>query len=225
MARLGTASHGVVTRRELLGLVKGKAPPPEVVSQTERRVPGLRTRRCRHLNPRDRTEYRGVPVTTVPRTLVDLAAELPLSDLARACHEAGVLFRTRPRDVDAALVRRPNSRGAANLRAVMRGDARVTLSKLERAFLELLREHGLPLPETNRVAGGHRVDCRWPEHRVTVELDSYRFHNSRYSWEQDRRREREARKRLDHFRRYTYGDVVEDQGYVVEELEALLHSA
>ncbi|MBA3839026.1 MAG: hypothetical protein H0X55_01815, partial [Thermoleophilaceae bacterium] len=40
----------------------------------------------------------------------------------------------------------------------------------------------------NRPAGGRRVDCRWPAHPVTVELDSYRFHHSRHAWEQDRRR-------------------------------------
>ena len=105
-----------------------------------------------------------------------------------------------------SLARRPNARGAANLRAVMSGEARVSLSRLESRFLELLREHGLPLPQTNRPAGGRRVDCRWPEHRLTVELDSYGFHNSRYSWEQDHRREREAYARGDQFRRYTWGE-------------------
>jgi hypothetical protein len=98
----------------------------------------------------------------------------------------------------------------------------VTLSTLERAFLRLLRAEGLPLPQTNRVASGRRVDCRWPELRVTVELDSYQFHNSRHSWEQDRRREREARSRGDEFRRYTYGDVLEDTRYMLPELRNLL---
>ena len=65
------------------------------------------------------------------------------------------------------------------------------------------RKNGLALPETNRVAGGRRVDCRWPERRLTVELDGYRYHRSRHAWEQDRRREREARARGDEFRRYT----------------------
>ena len=99
---------------------------------------------------------------------------------------------------------------------------RVTLSKLEARFLSRLREAGLPLPETNRPAGGRRVDCRWPEYRLTVELDSYRYHRSRYAWEQDRRREREARARGDEFRRYTYGDVYETPGFMVAELSALL---
>ena len=111
--------------------------------------------------------------------------------------------------VEAVLARRPNSPGAAKLRAILRGDVRVTLSRLEARFLERLREAGLVLPRTNRPAGGRRVDCRWPEQRLTVELDSYRYHHSRHAWEQDRRREREARARGDEFRRYTYGDVFE----------------
>ena len=63
----------------------------------------------------------------------------------------------------------------------MRGETRVTLSKLESRFLVLLRGERLDLPETNRPAGTKRVDCRWPAHALTVELDSYAFHNSRYS--------------------------------------------
>ena len=98
----------------------------------------------------------------------------------------------------------------------------VTLSALEREFLETLREHGLPLPQTNRPAGDHRVDCRWPDRRLTVELDSYRFHSSRRAWEQDRRREREARARGDDFRRYTWGDVFEESEQTLAELRRLL---
>ena len=71
------------------------------------------------------------------------------------------------------------------------------------------REEALPLPNTNRPAGGRYVDCRWPDHALTVELDGYRYHSSRHAWEHDRRREREAYARGDDFRRYTYGDVFE----------------
>ena len=101
----------------------------------------------------------------------------------------------------------------------------MTLSKLESGFLTLLRKNGLALPETNRVAGGRRVDCRWPERRLTVELDGYRYHRSRHAWEQDRRREREARARGDEFRRYTYGDVLEDPALMLAELRALAYGS
>ena len=66
------------------------------------------------------------------------------------------------------------------------------------------------------------MDCRWPAHRLTVELDGYRYHRSRHAWEQDRRREREARARGDEFRRYTYGDVFEQPEFMLSELRGLL---
>ena len=206
----------------LQGLLRKCDPPaPEVTAPTERNVKGVRTRR-RHLDPRDTAKLHGIPITTVPCTLVDLAAELSLDDLARACHEAGVRYRTTPRQVEAVLARRPNAPGGRNLRRILHGEARVTLSKLERRFLTLLRDAVLPLPETNRPAGGRRVDCRWPEHRLTVELDSYTYHGSRHAWEQDRRRERAAYARGDQFRRYTYGDAFEGPAPMMRELRALL---
>jgi hypothetical protein len=175
----------------LLGLVKGHPRPPEVTAPTERRVPGIKTHRSRSMDPRDATKWRGIPVTTVPRTFVDLASLLSSDALARAWHDAGVRHRTRPEQIEAVLERCPTAKGAACLRRVLHGDVHVTLSKLERRFLELLREHDLPLPMTNRPAGARHVDCRWPTHRLTAELDSYRYHSSRHAWDQDRRRERE----------------------------------
>ncbi len=102
------------------------------------------------------------------------------------------------------------------------GSTPVTLSQLEKRFLEVLRAHGLPLPFTNKPAGERRVDCRWPDHKLTVELDSYRYHSSRFSWEQDREREREARRRGDEFRRFTYEDVFVDLRYMLAQLGGLL---
>jgi hypothetical protein len=208
----------------LYGLIKGPPPPPEVTAAGPRRIDGITTRRSRNIDRRDVTTFDGIPITTVPRTLVDLAAVLTPDELARACHEAEVRYRTTPAKVEAVLARRPNSPGARTLRSVLRGDVRVTLSELERRFLAILREEGLPLPRTNRPAGGRRVDCHWPEHGLTVELDSYRYHNTRYSWEQDRRREREAHGRDDEFRRYTHGDVFDDSRAMRRELRGLLRA-
>jgi hypothetical protein len=205
----------------LWGLIKGAAPGPEVICPTQRRIEGVTTRRSRYLDAQDVALRGGIPVTSVARTVVDLAAELPEEALARACHEAGVRYGLTPSAVVTVLARRPTTRGARKLRRVVGGDVHVTLSKLEARFLTLLRTRGLPLPVTNRPAGGRRVDCRWPEHRLTIELDSYRFHNSRHSWEQDRRREREARARGDDFRRYTYGDVLEKPDLMLAELRSI----
>jgi hypothetical protein len=210
----------------LLGLLRGGGapPPPEVLTPVQRRVKGVRTVRARRtgIDEEDRAEHRGIPVTTVSRTLVDLAKTRPVAALARACHEAGVRYGTTPRDVERALARRPNAPGAKRLRLVLTGDAPVTLSKLERGFLKRLREAQLPRPQTNRKTDGSYVDCRWPEHRLTVELDSFRYHNSRHAWEGDRRREREAYARGDEHRRYTWTDVFDHPTPMLAEVGALL---
>jgi hypothetical protein len=157
--------HAVLCGRaaaHLWHLIRGSPPKPEVLTYTNRRVGGVVVHRARHTEI-DRVIRLGIPVTTVPRTLVDLASSLPEPALARACHEAGVLYRTTPRQVDSVLVELPSAPGRAKLRRVLHGDVPVTLSHLETQFLKLLGEAGLPLPTTNRVASAHRVDCRWPE--------------------------------------------------------------
>jgi len=81
----------------LFGLVKGKPPRPEVSCPRHKRIDGVATRRVR-LDRREVSVYRGIPVTTVPRAVVDLAPGLESEDLARACHEAAVkLARGSPR--------------------------------------------------------------------------------------------------------------------------------
>lgn len=157
-------------------MLKGKPPPPEITTPTYRRIEGVRTRRTRHIDPRDVTIVHGIRVTTVARTLVDLAGELDPHELARACHEPIVRYRTTPGQVEIVLARRPRAPGAAKLRAVLRGDVRVTLSILERGFVTRLGEANLLLPRTNRKVDGRWVDCRWPDRHLTVELDSYRYH-------------------------------------------------
>ena len=207
----------------LHGILKSRnPPPPEVLTPTARKPEGLKTRRTRNPDRRDGTKVKGIPVTNVPVTLVHLAAELDDEDLARCCHEAGVKYRTTPRHMDAVLRRMPNTKGAAALKAIMSGDTKVLLSKLEKRFIERLVEHNLPLPDTNQIADGRYVDCRWTDKGVTVELNGFRFHNSRHAFDQGGDREREAYARGDEFRRYTYKDVFEEPSRMFAELEKLL---
>ena len=223
MAAVKAAGEGSVlsglAAAHLFGLIKGTAPQPEVSAPTERKLKGVKTRR-RRLDSSESTVWRGIPVTTVPRTIVDLSSLLSVDELTQAFHEASVRYRTTPAQVEAAMKAR--TPGADKLRRVLRGDTHVTLSELERIFLRLLGSHDLPRPETNRPAGGRYVDCRWLEHKLTVELDGYRYHNTRHAWERDRRREREAYARGDQFRRYTYGDMTDRPESVLAELRPLL---
>jgi very-short-patch-repair endonuclease len=206
----------------LFGLIKGTPSLPEVLTVSQRRPKGVLIRRCRRIDRKDATRWQGIPVTTIPRTLVDLAAALKEDDLARAVHEAEVRYRITPPKVEAVLGRRHNWPGARNLRRVLWGEVPVTLSKLESSFITAVRRAHLPFPQTNRTAGAHRVDCRWPAQRLTVELDSYRYHDTRYAFEQDRQREREARARGDEFRRFTWADVTEDPEPMLADLSSLL---
>jgi hypothetical protein len=208
----------------LLRILKcGTPPPPEVMTTTERRIPGVKTKRVRHTDRRDVTQVKGIPCTTPARTIVDLAPEMDDDPFARVCHEAGVLHRTTPRQVKAVMGRRGRCRGAARIRRVMYGEVKVSLSVLERGFFDALKAAGLPLPDVvNKRVGSKRVDCRWTDLGVTVELVSFKFHNSKYSWDQDHGREREARSRGDEWRSFTYDDVFEDQTYMLAELRKLL---
>ena len=156
---------------------------------------------------------RGIPVTIVARTLLDVAAQLSAMDLGRACHEAWVRHGTTPAAVEACIARNPTKKGAARLRRALGAD--VTLSEPEDGFLELLARYGLPRPRTSIDRGGDKIDCHCEqEHNgLTVELLSYRFHASRRAFEQY-----VARRRRSSHVAYTWGDVFERGPRTVADL-------
>jgi len=226
MAAVKACGKGAVLKGRaaayLWGLLKGEAPMPEVLTPTERRVRGIKTTRSRQIDRRDVTKRDGIPVTTVARTVVDLAADSAPDDLALYFHAAATRYKLKPHHVETVLKRRHNAKGAAKLRRVIYGDTRALLSGLERGFIALLEKHDLPLPKTNIPRHGHWVDCRWEDPPLTVELDSYRFHGTRHAWETDQKRELEAKRRGGEYRRYVWGDVFEMPGPTVEDLRDLL---
>ena len=86
-------------------------------------------------------------------------------------------------------------------------------SYLERTFLELVADLGLPRPDTQQVVAKRRkklirVDCRFPGTKVVVELLGYEFHRTRMQMQDDS--ERLNRLQLDGFVaiQFTYTDVV-----------------
>jgi very-short-patch-repair endonuclease len=137
-----------------------------------------------------------IPVTSVPRTLVDLAGLLRPAELRRAVEQAETLRRVDALSLDAVVQRHRGRAGIARLAAIVEAgvDAPVTRSELERRFLSFLEEAGLPRPRTNRrLAAGDRdfeVDCVWPAARVVVELDGALHHSTRAAFERDRDRDR-----------------------------------
>jgi hypothetical protein len=109
---------------------------------------------------------------------LEVAAVLPADELAEAVGE-GIAGRLVNRTVlEAVLARYRGLRGSARLAAVIGDESAmaITRSQAERAFLKLIRDARLPLPEVNARLGPYRPDFLWPEQRLIVELDSYTFH-------------------------------------------------
>jgi hypothetical protein len=121
------------------------------VERQKRAVKGIRFHRARP--PADEVgELDGIPVTSMPRTLLDLAAILDERALERALNEADYLRLTDPLSLPALLTRYPRRKGTPNLRRALErraaGSTR-TRSELEERFLHLLHAHGLPRPRVN----------------------------------------------------------------------------
>ena len=140
------------------------------------------------LDTADRAVVAAIPVTSVPRTLFDLAEVVDESQLRRAFEEADRLRLLEMRALEGVCAR---GRGRRALRPIHRliEEAREPLwtrSELEHRFALFCREQGLSPSETNVEVLGHEVDAFWPRERLIVELDGYAFHRHRSAFEDDR---------------------------------------
>jgi very-short-patch-repair endonuclease len=155
------------------------------------RLPGVRCHRAA-LAPQDVIEEEGIRVTSVARTLLDLASVLSPPALERAAKQAVIERAFNMREIEGLLSRSRGRRGIRRLREVLaRGDLSaddVPLSTLEARFATLCAESGLPKPEINRyiLLGDeyHLVDFLWRRERVVVETDGSRYHST--GWQRDR---------------------------------------
>jgi very-short-patch-repair endonuclease len=151
------------------------APPTTIelaVPQGRTAPRGPRFHRSANLRPDDITHNGRFPTTSVPRTLLDLAARYDARALARALAEAEFHHDFRPADIEHTL--RRGHPGSANLRAALKQHAPGyghVKSNLERRFRALLIRHDIELPRRNQPLGPWTVDCLWPDRRVVVELD------------------------------------------------------
>jgi Protein of unknown function (DUF559)/Transcriptional regulator, AbiEi antitoxin len=151
-------------------------------------------RRTRRLRAEDVTVLRGIPITTVARTLLDLAGCAGSRTVQRAVHEAEVLDLLDVSAVEATIRRNPGRRGTRVLRAAVGvGAPDPSNGAMAMRFLELCSEHGLPTPRLGaHVDGGDRlyeVDALFVAERLIVELDGGRVHRTRRNFQTDRRRD------------------------------------
>jgi very-short-patch-repair endonuclease len=170
LSHLAAASLHEISRRHAKRI--------DVITSKHRRPQrGFATHTCRNLDPRDTTIWRGIPVTTVARTLVDLTDRLDWAPLANVIHEAA--FRNV---FDLAATRAAMARAAGRHRlhvleralAAHAAGSAGTRSDAEDAFLAAVGAGGLPAPLVNtRVEVDPRieVDFHWPELGLCVEVD------------------------------------------------------
>ncbi|MBV8988373.1 MAG: DUF559 domain-containing protein, partial [Solirubrobacterales bacterium] len=170
-------------------------PPSEVevtlVGRRCRPKDGVRLHTTAWIDQRDVRYKDGIPLTSPARTLIDHAASADDAELGRALAEARVLGLVDDRELEAALERTGSRRGARALRALLRGESErgLTRSEAERVMLELVRDAGLPPPLLNAPLEGYTVDFLWPQSKLVVEVDGYRYHGHRAAFERDRRKD------------------------------------
>jgi hypothetical protein len=143
------------------------------------------------LSQADVTRRERVPVTSMARTLLDLAPLVSPRRLARFLDRLEDTHDFDLRPIEALLDRGAGHRGGPPLRAALltyQPKTRVLRSELERRFLALVEAAGLPLPATNFNVGAYEIDCWWDDERFAVELDVFATHGSRLAFEDDRER-------------------------------------
>lgn len=213
----------------LLGFCRdrGGAIDVTVAAAGRRARRGVRIHQVGELAAADRTSSARIPVTAVPRVLLDLAARHGHSEVARAFEEAQRQRLVSARAVANLVERRRGHRGVGVLAALVVEDlaaVTVTRSELEARFLAVCREAGLPRPLVNVRIAGFEVDAVWLAERLVVELDGYAFHRTRMAFERDRARD--AALQLAGYRvvRITYRMLESDPSAVAALVRSLLAS-
>jgi very-short-patch-repair endonuclease len=204
-------------------LVSDRGPCEVTVPQARRSRPGIRVHQAR-LPADEITVHDGIPITTVPRTLFDLATVLPQRQLERAINEAEVLHLWDELSLDHLLHRYPRHKGNKAIRAALqrrREGSTATKSDLEEMFLALTDAAGIPRPEINAVVEGFEVDAVWRDARLVVELDGRDTHGTATAFERDRQRDRALQVAGWRPVRITYRQMRDAPGGVIDDVRRL----
>jgi Protein of unknown function (DUF559) len=174
------------------GLIRSSSPRIDVTTARRcRRRPGITLHRSRRIHPEDRRIEDGIPVTSVARTLLDLAEVVWPRQLDRAVEEAVRHGLLDLRAMNRLIARSHGRHGLPPIRQVLAQyrPPPFTRSELERRFFDLCRRAGLPEPSANLWIAGGEADMSWPDQRLVVELDTRRYHGTPAAFERDRLRD------------------------------------
>lgn len=178
----------------LWGLRRRRAGPVHVNAflgwQGTGRRPGIWLHRCK-LRTEEVTVHEGLPVTTIARTIFDLAEVAPYDEVKKAAEAADRRNLLLLRELEEVC---EWGRGRRALRPARRllielGAPAEGRSPLETRYSEFVRAHELPAPVQNVDVLGHEVDALWPAAKLIVELDSWEHHGHRAAFERDRARD------------------------------------
>jgi very-short-patch-repair endonuclease len=152
---------------------------------------GLRVHRIKAIDRREVRWREGLWVSSPARTVLDVAAIGTKDELIDVIDAGLALRRFTPRDLSVVLERHRPCRGSARLAEVMADESSMVISRsrAEKALFRLLRDAGLPLPETNVGFGRFEADYLWREQRVIVELDSATYHSGPGPFQNDREKD------------------------------------
>ena len=177
--------------------ISNRSPAPFHVTGPIRRRPRhpIRVHHSEILAPEDRALVDGIPVTALPRTLLDLAASVPRFRLERALALAENIGIFDFGAIESLLARAGGHQGIRSLRRAIaiHRPLDVVHSDFERRFLAAVREAGLPRPSANFNFAGYELDMYWAPERFAVELDVYETHGTRAAFEEDRLRQEELK--------------------------------
>jgi very-short-patch-repair endonuclease len=214
-------SHRAAGRR--LGLLRSGAPIEVTAPRGCKPKPGILVHRTRLIHPDDRSTVDGVPVTSIARTLVDLADVLSDRLLAAAVNEAEVLRVFDLTAIEETQSRLPGRRGRARLKRVLAAYTEApgyTTNEAERLFLRLCSRHGLPNPQ-RIVTAGYELDFYWSDTRLAIEIDGGAFHRTRQAFHEDRRRDRRLAGLGIQVARVPWRDLTDGELELVAELKAI----
>lgn len=235
-AVLATGPHAAVSHRSAAhehGLLRTRPPVVvDIIAPTSRRKrKGIRPHESL-LDSRDVTTRSRLRITTVARTLLDIAPSLNEPALQAAVDEARVQRRLHLPAIEAAIARAPGHHGSGPLRnALARHDPGRgrPIGDFERRAIAFLRDHGFPPYVRNFtvVVDGEpfSLDVVWLEHRVALELDSRTFHDNDPAFATDRRRSRRLAAAGWQLVRGTWQDLDVRPAELAADVRALLRAA
>lgn len=209
----------------LWGLLSTQPIPVHVTTSVRRKPrPPIRIHHSQTLTTADRGLEIRIPVTSVPRTALDLAARIRSESLNRLLQRAEELKLFDLREFESVLARNRGHHGAARLRRAIAiyAPPPFTRSGLERRFLDLLAEAGIPRPTTSYNVAGFELDVYWPDLRFAIELDVFETHGSHRSFEDDRLRDEDLKLAGVELTRVTGHRLDREPAQVLERVSRLL---